>query len=206
MKIQFERVVIYRGEIHSTSRSDRPSFQFLVIFSGFWPECWLPGPFFEFWVKNRAPTLFLCSTFEFSIETWFERVVICRGETHSTPRYGLRKSRKPLRRRRTFYDANGHPQGVRPKLEISRMLVLTPSQLLQSLFLRNLCLLHPWRLAQWVTNCCSRCSALPPYRLIVSITKGVNDHPPRGRELGDQGTCVLPSFWRVGRDSYSLEE
>ena len=52
------------------------------------------GRFFEFWVKKMTPLFYLI--FEFSLETRFERMVICRGETHSTPRYGLRKSRKNL--------------------------------------------------------------------------------------------------------------
>ena len=71
-----------------------------------WPFLGLSGRFFRFlgrfvFVKNRPPPRFCFhSIFEFSMETRFERVVICRGEMHSTPRYGLQKSRNNLRRRR----------------------------------------------------------------------------------------------------------
>ena len=68
METRFERVVICRGEMHSTSRSDWPIFQFLAIFRAFWPVFSALGAIFRVLCPNLTPPpsfLFFYSIFEF---------------------------------------------------------------------------------------------------------------------------------------------
>ena len=84
------RSLLQTGTItaHNTSFTPRYS-HFTVI----WAFLGLFGRFFfgfrGHFVWSKTDPLFL---FDFSMETWFERVVICRAETYSTQRY-YRKSR-----------------------------------------------------------------------------------------------------------------